>query len=92
MRIPAHPRRSRHGIYYFRITVPLAIRETFGGRSEIKSSLHTRNLKVAMVEARRLAIDANPLSGTRTPNRLGKFEALIETPTPFGIGCATFFL
>lgn len=105
MRIPAHLRRSRHGIYYFRITVPLAIRETFGGRSEIKSSLHTRNLKVAMVEACRLAIDAyqsfvrihalmsskkslidaNPLSSTRTPNRLGKFEALIETPTPFGM-------
>jgi len=105
MRIPAHLRRSRHGIYYFRITVPLAVRESFGGRSEIKSSLHTRNLKIAMVEARRLAldayqsfvrihalmrskkslIDAQPLSGTRKPDRLGKFEALIETPTPFGM-------
>ena len=33
MRVPAHLRRSRHGIYYFRITVPLAVREAFGGRS-----------------------------------------------------------
>lgn len=105
MRVPAHLRRSRHGIYYFRITVPLAVREAFGGRSEIKSSLHTRNLRIAMVEARRFAIDAyqsfarihalmsskkslidaQPLSSARTPNRLGKFEAIIETPTPLGV-------
>lgn len=60
MRIPAHLRRSRHGIYYFRITVPLAIRETFGGRSEIKSSLHTRNLGIA--RSRRAVLPSMPIN------------------------------
>jgi len=74
MLVPTHLRRSRHGIYYFRIVVPKAVRPVFGGRSEIKSSLRTRSLKVAMVEARRIAIGAyetfakvGVLMSSRTP-------------------------
>jgi hypothetical protein len=58
MRIPTHLRLSRHGVYYFRIVVPKAVRPAFALRPEIKTSLGTRNLKVAMVEARRLALAA----------------------------------
>ena len=58
MRIPTHLRLSRHGVYYFRIVVPKAVRPAFGGRPEIKASLGTRNIKVALVEARRFAIEA----------------------------------
>lgn len=74
LRIPTHLRCSRHGIYYFRIVVPQAVRPVFGGRSEIKSSLRTRSLKVAMVEARRFAIQAY--------DTFAKVEALMSVKQP----------
>lgn len=45
MRIPSYIQRSRHGIYFFRIAVPKALRETVNGRREIKHSLQTRDLR-----------------------------------------------
>ena len=57
MRIPAYVFRSRHGIYFFRIVVPRALREFFDGRCEIKRSLHTRDQREAMREARPLSLD-----------------------------------
>jgi integrase len=59
MRIPAYLRLSRHGIYYFRIVVPKAQRPRFSGRSEVKVSLHTRDLREAMLRARNLALAAH---------------------------------
>lgn len=59
MRIPAYLRLSRHGIYYFRIVVPKALRARFSGRSEVKVSLHTRDLREAMLRARNLALAAH---------------------------------
>ncbi len=55
MRIPAYIHASRHGIYFFRIVVPRTLRETFDGRTEVRLSLHTRKLRVAMQTARPLA-------------------------------------
>jgi hypothetical protein len=55
-RIPAYVRRSRHGIYYFRIVVPRALLPRWGGRSEIKRSLKTHDLREALRKARDLAI------------------------------------
>ena len=58
MRIPAHIRLSRHGIYYFRIVVPRPLRQAFDRRAEFKVSLRTRNQRIALVQARSLAIRA----------------------------------
>jgi integrase len=41
MNLPAHLRRSRHGIYYFRIVLPKALAKTVG-RREVIRSLGTR--------------------------------------------------
>ena len=57
MRIPTYVFRSRHGIFFFRIVVPRALREFFDGRCEIKRSLHTRDLRVALREARPLSLE-----------------------------------
>lgn len=61
MRIPTHIQRSRHGIYFFRMVVPKTLRETFDGQTEIKRSLHTRNLREAMRMARPLSLQAYEL-------------------------------
>jgi hypothetical protein len=58
MRIPSYIQRSRHGIYFFRIVVPKALRETVNGRWEIKHSLQTRDLREALRVARPLALQA----------------------------------
>jgi integrase len=54
MRIPSYIQRSRHGIFFFRIVVPRALRESCDGRWEIKGSLHTRNQREALRMARPL--------------------------------------
>ena len=59
LRIPAYLRLSRHGIYYFRIIVPMALRSRWSGRPEIKMSLKTRDQRQALVRARDLAIAAH---------------------------------
>lgn len=48
---PTYLRRSRHGLYYFRIAIPERLRPWARGQREIKKSLLTRELRVA----RRLA-------------------------------------
>lgn len=47
MRLAAHLKRSRHGVYYFRLTIPEILRPVFGGRREIKRSLATRDPALA---------------------------------------------
>lgn len=59
MRIPAYIRRSRHGIFYFRVVIPMALRSRWSGRSEIKMSLKTRDQRQALIRARDLAIAAH---------------------------------
>lgn len=59
MRIPAYIRRSRHGIFYFRVVIPMALRSRWRGRPEIKMSLKTRDQRQALGRARDLAIAAH---------------------------------
>ena len=59
MRIPAYIRRSRHGIFYFRVVIPIALRSRWSGRPEIKMSLKTRDQRQALIRARDLAIEAH---------------------------------
>jgi len=47
MRLAAHLKRSRHGVYYFRLAIPEILRPMFGGRGEIKRSLATRDPALA---------------------------------------------
>ena len=51
MRLPSHLARSRHGIFYFRVVIPLHLRLLFGGQREIKRSLATRDPKTAKIWA-----------------------------------------
>lgn len=47
MRLPARLKRSRHGIYYFRLLIPKRLRHCCGGRAEVQHSLHTRDPHIA---------------------------------------------
>ncbi len=47
MPLASHLKISRHGVYYFRVIVPVSLRPAFGGRSEIKKSLGTREPRIA---------------------------------------------
>ena len=47
MRLASHLKRSRHGVFYFRLTIPEILRPLFGGRREIKRSLATRDPTLA---------------------------------------------
>lgn len=47
MRLASHLKRSRHGVFYFRLTIPEILRPLFGGRREIKRSLSTRDPALA---------------------------------------------
>jgi hypothetical protein len=51
MRLPAHLRLSRHGVYYFRLVLPASLRPLFNGKREIKRSLATRDPKTAKIWA-----------------------------------------
>jgi hypothetical protein len=51
MRLPAHLKRSRHGIYYFRLVLPFPSRAFFGLKREIRRSLGTREPDQAKLAA-----------------------------------------
>lgn len=59
MRIPAYLRLSRHGIYFFRVCIPLPLRQRWKSGRELKVSLRTRDQRVALAKARDLAIAAH---------------------------------
>ena len=61
MRLPTYVYRSRHGVYFFRIVVPQELRKALNGQREIKRSLHTRDKRQALVQARSLALDLYPV-------------------------------
>ena len=61
MKLASHLKRSRHGVYYFRITIPKRLRPLFGGRTELKHSLGTKNPSVAKRQAYMLSARANQL-------------------------------
>ena len=47
MRIPAYLRLSRHGIYFFRICIPVPLQDRWRSSRELKVSLRTRDLAIA---------------------------------------------
>ena len=51
MKLSSHLKISRHGIYYFRFIVPKILRPLYGGKTEIKYSLKTRDPVTARREA-----------------------------------------
>lgn len=59
MRIPAYLRLSRHGIYFFRICIPVSLQNRWGSGRELKVSLRTRDQRLALSRARDLAIAAH---------------------------------
>lgn len=56
------------------MVVPKALRETFDGQTEIRRSLHTRNLRQAMQMARPLSLQAYEL--------FAHLEANVSKPEP----------
>lgn len=59
MRIPAYLRLSRHGIYFFRICIPVPLQDRWRSGRELKVSLRTRDQRTALARARDLAIAAH---------------------------------
>ena len=59
MQIPAYLRRSRHGIYFFRICIPATLQERWRTGRELKLSLRTRDQRLALARARDLGIAAH---------------------------------
>ena len=51
MRLPTHLKISPHGVFYFRIVIPLCLRPMFHGRREFKKSLFTHDPKLAKLWA-----------------------------------------
>jgi hypothetical protein len=51
MRLAARLRRSRHGIYYFRLIIPKTLRPLFAGRREAQGSLGTADRQRAVLAA-----------------------------------------
>jgi integrase len=57
-----HLQRSRHGVYYFRIVIPRAVRTYAGLRQrELKLSLHTTDRDIAILQARALRVKMDQL-------------------------------
>jgi len=55
--IPSYLYRSRHGIFYFRIRIPLFIQKKYhSNRREFRKSLNTRTLSSALDKSRRLYV------------------------------------
>lgn len=63
MRLPSRLRRSRHGVYYFRVIIPKKLRSLFSGRREFLSSLATRDPREASL--RSYALSASVLTAFR---------------------------
>ncbi|HGM6290372.1 TPA: DUF6538 domain-containing protein [Pseudomonas aeruginosa] len=52
---PAYLTLNRHGTYYFRVVIPLPLRAAFGLQREIRRSLKTDSLRLALRRARQYA-------------------------------------
>jgi hypothetical protein len=59
MRIPTRLRRSRHGVFYFRLVIPSRFRHLFGGAREIKKSLETTDGRFASMCSRVSSVQAD---------------------------------
>ncbi len=55
--VPSYLAQNSFGVWYFRLTVPLRLRNIIG-RRELRQSLRTKNRKIEMSTARRMAVIA----------------------------------
>jgi len=60
MLLPSHLRRSRHGVYYFRIVLPDSIASVMGQR-ELVRSLGIRSPKLARVSGYQISLRLAPI-------------------------------
>lgn len=85
MRLPSHVYRSHGGVYYFRYVLPPALRQIVG-KTEIRRSLRTRDVKEARTRAFAyfLAVEKTITGGSGMDginlDEIGKFE-LDYSPT-----------
>lgn len=56
IKVPTHLYRNRHGTFYFRLAVPVPLREAVG-RSEVRLSLQTESRQLAIIAALPLKAD-----------------------------------
>ena len=85
MRMPSHIKISRHGIYYFRITIPQRLRPCFGGKLEIKKSLQTTVWRIARMQARLLALRAEWAFGEAERQQMAGSPPNINSDQFFGL-------
>ena len=60
MLLPSHLRRSRHGVYYFRIVLPDSIAAALGQR-ELVRSLGIRSPKLARISGYQISLQITPI-------------------------------
>ncbi|MDC7690659.1 site-specific integrase [Vogesella indigofera] len=61
MTISSYVYQHRNGIYYFRRTIPSALRRQYQTKADLRLSLNTRDPRAALVSARRLAVQCDEL-------------------------------
>lgn len=66
--------KSRHGIYYFRLVIPVSLRIAVG-KTELRRSLKTRSKREAILKAARLLLEAQKLLGSAQGRVTGSVSA-----------------
>jgi hypothetical protein len=77
MRNPTYLLKSRHGIFYFRMTVPKD-RKKLMGKSEVKKSLKTRDPQIALKRARKMAVEWDKKEGAILENANAQMHTEIQ--------------
>tara|TARA_R110001599_G_scaffold28026_2_gene97491 strand:+ start:68 stop:1333 length:1266 start_codon:yes stop_codon:yes gene_type:complete len=70
--------KSRHGIYYFRLVIPVSLRVEIG-KTELRRSLKTRSKREALLKAARLLLEAQELLGSAQGRVVGSGAAPVLT-------------
>lgn len=66
--------KSRHGIYYFRLVIPVPLRVAIG-KTELRRSLKTRSKREALLKSARLLLEAPELLGSAEGRGMGSDPA-----------------
>ncbi len=59
MRIASRITRSRHGVFYFRVVIPGALRAAVNGQRELRLSLRTKDVAIGRLRARLMSLRAD---------------------------------
>ncbi len=66
--------KSRHGIYYFRLVIPVPLRLAIG-KTELRRSLKTRSKREALLKSARLLLEVQELLGSAEGRGIGSDPA-----------------